>query len=158
MSVNIILGVVITFIIVFVIYNISTTCNLTGFYIAPKSFLEQSELTTQLFYINKVGGWLNNEHTVYILMQNNNGTLINDVYKCNMSKGGCTFVEDEPSDDKKINNCIPYNVKVDIDIDGNKLTLKDTNDDTVYALLYKDIELSSIKIDDDVDNNTDKKM
>jgi hypothetical protein len=106
---------------------------LDGFYVGGREFIKQAGLSQLMFCFKS--------DTVYIIMATDDTLVINDMYKYRIL--GNTFELLETSDSKTLNDALPKKMSIKLSLSGQKIELYTA--DTVYAVLYKELEMSEQK-------------
>lgn len=135
-----IIGLIILAIIIFIFTSVCENDELVGFYKAPETFLEDAEIQSMLLYIGKK---TNGKRDAHMIVTAGDEVVINTSFSVKITKkilsSKYEFECLEP-----INDTYPTKLTMEFDKVSKRMTLVDG--DTVYAVIYKDNELSDIKL------------
>jgi hypothetical protein len=135
------IGIIIICIILFISILVCENDELVGFYRAPETFLEDAEVQSMILYISKK---INGKRDAHMIVTTCNEIVINKSFPIKITKNILSSKYDfeclEP-----INATYPTKLTMDFDKVSKRMKLIDG--DTVYAVMYKDNELSDIKIE-----------
>lgn len=144
------IALVIVLVVIAIVLTIKSPLpNLNGIWIAPQDFCEKSGVGGIIVYF---GTWCDKICPCYIIIYGDNDTVLEnlntDIKVDNVSYAEkdahmCTHIDVSFADEPQ--SILPQNVTLVINMDSMVCVI--TANDTVYALLYKNNELSAQSID-----------
>ena len=156
LDIRILVGVcfVLFFIVIFLLQAIGTCGNISmihGFWAASEQFMEDANIDQMVFYFDEGKG---HNYKGYMVIVVDGETVFNDTLEFRITPKGYFKTSSYGFVMSKSTGVMPVKMTMELDIYTGAMTLKCMRDNKIYAVLFKDNQMSAKTILDMEDSDT----